>query len=82
MIPSSGHRVSKINPFNGSISTFAMSRSGFPTYLTGEGGFGRPVDVTFGPDGALYIVDMGISSRENPSIILPYTGVIWRVTKD
>ena len=82
LIPSSGHRVSKINPFNGSISTFAMSRSGFPTYLTGEGGFGRPVDVTFGPDGALYIVDMGISSRENPSIILPYTGVIWRVTKD
>jgi len=82
LFPTSGHKVSKINPYNGSVSTFAINRSGLPSYITGEGGFGRPVDVVFGPDGAMYILDMGISPREDPNIILPHTGVIWRVTKD
>lgn len=82
LFPTSGYRVSKINPYNGSISTFIMNKSGFPSFLTGEGGLGRPVDVAFGPDGALYIVDMGISARDNPNVILPNTGVIWRVIKE
>lgn len=82
MFPTSGYRVSKINPYNGSISTFAINKSGFPSFITGEGGFGRPVDVVFGQDGALYIVDMGISLRNNPNIIIPNTGVIWRVIKE
>lgn len=80
--PTSGYKISKINPYNGSISTFAMNKSGFPSYITGEGGLGRPVDAVFGPDGALYIVDMGISAKDNPNIIIPYTGVIWRVTRE
>lgn len=81
LFPTSGYRISKINPYTGSVTTFAINRSGFPSYITGEGGLGRPVDIVFGPDGAMYIVDMGISSRENPNIIIPNTGVIWRVTK-
>ena len=78
--PSAGYRVSKISSL-GVISTFAMNKSGFPSYMTGEGGFGRPADIAFGPDGALYILDVGTSSREDPSSILPNTGVIWRVTR-
>jgi glucose/arabinose dehydrogenase len=82
LFPTSGYKVSKVNPFNGNVTTFAINKSGFPSYITREGGLGRPVDIAFGPDGAMYIVDMGISSRENPNIIIPYTGVIWRVTRD
>lgn len=82
MFPTSGYKVSKINHSTGTISTFAMNKSGFPSYITREGGFGRPVDIAFGQDGAMYIVDMGINNRDNPNMILPNTGVIWRVTKD
>ncbi len=79
--PSAGYRVSKINNF-GAVSTFAINKSGFPSYITGEGGLGRPADIAFGPDGALYILDTGTSLREDPSSILPNTGVIWRVTRE
>lgn len=78
--PTTGYRVSKISNL-GTVSTFAINKSGFPSYVTDEGGFGRPADIAFGPDGALYILDSGTSTREDPSSIIPYTGVIWRVTK-
>lgn len=79
--PSTGYRISKINS-NGTASTFALNKSGFPSYITNEGGFGRPSDISFGPDGALYILDTGTSTRQDPSNILPYTGVIWKVTRN
>lgn len=78
--PSAGYRVSKVNN-NGTISTFAINKSGFPAYITNEGGFGRPSDIYFGPDDAMYILDAGTSTREDPCCILPNTGVIWRVTR-
>lgn len=82
MFPLNGYKISKIDAFTGGITTFAMNRSGFPSYVTYEGGLGRPVDITIGPDGAMYVVDMGTSPRDNPDIIIPNTGVIWRITKD
>ena len=76
-----GHKISKVEIATGAVSTFIKNRSGLPTYITGEGGFGRPVDVKFGPDGAMYILDMGISDSSNLAKLLPYTGLIWRVTR-
>ncbi|MDF2510420.1 MAG: repeat containing protein [Herbinix sp.] len=80
--PAVGHKISKLDMKTGSVSTFSINRSGFPTSITHEGGFGRPADITFGPDGAMYIVDMGISARDNLNVILPNTGVIWKVTRE
>ncbi|MDD3172753.1 MAG: hypothetical protein PHF63_03705 [Herbinix sp.] len=77
-----GHRVSKIDINTGGVTTFAINRSGFSSTLTREGGFGRPSDVAFGPDGALYIVDMGISSLDDPNSFLPNSGVIWKIIKN
>lgn len=79
--PSVGHKISKIDGFTGSVSTFAINKSGFSSALTNEGGFVRPADVAFGPDEAMYVVDMGINERDNPNIFIPNTGVIWKIVK-
>jgi glucose/arabinose dehydrogenase len=77
-----GHRVSRIDMKTRTVSTFAINKSGFPSYISQEGGFGRPIDIAFGPDGLLYVLDMGIEDRDNPGTILPNTGVIWRFSKE
>ncbi len=63
------------------VSTFAINQSGFPSYITQGGGLGRPVDVVFGPDGALYVLDMGIEERGERGRLIPNTGVIWRISR-
>lgn len=52
-----GHRITKVDMSNDQISTFAINKSGFPAFSPTEGGFGRPADITFGPDGAMYVAD-------------------------
>ncbi len=76
-----GHRISKIDMGTGGITTFAMNKSGFPAYVAGEGGLGSPVDVVFGPDSAMYVLDCGITSNSDPNSYLPNTGVIWRISR-
>jgi glucose/arabinose dehydrogenase len=77
-----GHRISHINMNTGLVTTFAINKSGFPSSITGEGGFGRPIQVVFGPDNAMYVLDMGTNAPYNPSIYYPNTGVIWRITRE
>ena len=51
-------------------------------------GMERPIDVKFGPDGAMYIVDYGIANINSargaegqvPYEFPPETGAVWRVT--
>lgn len=79
--PSVGHKISKISAKTGSITTFAMNKSGFNASITKEGGFGRPADIAFGPDGAMYVVDTGINQIDNLNAFIPNTGVIWKIKK-
>lgn len=76
-----GHRVTRLDNTTRNIVTFAINRSGFPAHITGEGGFGYPIDIAFGPDRAMYILDYGLTVRGEPSNFIPNTGVIWRVAK-
>lgn len=76
-----GHRISKIDMKTGEVSTFAINKSGLPASITLEGGFDRPSDVIFGPDGAMYILDLGTNIRNEPNNIVPNTGVVWRIHK-
>jgi glucose/arabinose dehydrogenase len=76
-----GFRVSRVDGNNGQVSTFIANKSGLPSYYTDEGGFGRLVDVKFGPLGELYLLDSGISDINNSDRTVPNTGVIWRVTR-
>jgi len=59
-------------------------------------GINRPLQVQFGPDGALYLVDFGavrdfgqsdpkskfIGPNDGPLVQIPGTGVIWKITRD
>lgn len=76
-----GHRISKIDMRTRTISTFAINKSGFPASISKEGGFERPADLVFGPDGAMYVLDLGLNSLNQPNVFVPNTGVIWRITK-
>lgn len=76
-----GNKVSRINMTNGEVSTFINNKSGIPVYTGGEGGFGRPVDIAFGPDGAMYVLDIGVSDRRYINQYIPNTGVIWKVVR-
>lgn len=76
-----GHKISRIDMNTGVVSTFAINKSGHPASLTLEGGFNRPSDVLFGPDGAMYVLDLGLNIRNEPNVIIPNTGVVWRIYK-
>lgn len=76
-----GHRISRIDMITGGVTTFAMNKSGFTSSITGEGGFSRPADIKFGPDGMMYVVDMGLNLQNDLSSYIPKTGVIWRIRK-
>ncbi len=77
----SGHKISKIDISTGRTSTFAMNKSGLTSSITREGGLARPADVAFGPDEALYVVDMGINTIGNSNEFVPNTGVIWKIKR-
>ncbi|MHB8131503.1 MAG: PQQ-dependent sugar dehydrogenase [Mobilitalea sp.] len=76
-----GYNISKIDMHTGAVITFINNRSGLPADYNQGGGFGRLVDVEFGPDGAMYILDMGMNDRHFLDRIVPNSGVIWKVSK-
>lgn len=77
-LPRVGHRISRIDMQTGEVYNFIKNRSGLPDSMSGEGGFERPIDAVFGPDGALYIADFGVFNAGVPEA---ETGKIWRVTR-
>lgn len=80
-LPGVGHRISRINMNTGEVSIFAINKSGFAASHTGDGGFERPIDVLFGPDKAMYILDFAVTHKDEPDEFYPKTGVIWKITK-
>jgi glucose/arabinose dehydrogenase len=85
-----GYQVVSIPRGGGAAVPFAHNALPGPASAQDAMGKGleRPVDVKFGPDGAMYISDYGVA-RVNPARIaegqVPYefpaeTGAIWRVT--
>ena len=80
-LPGVGHRISKVDMETGEVTNFADNKSGFAASYTGEGGFERPIDVVFGPDNAMYVVDFAVTLPDNPGAFYPETGVIWKITK-
>lgn len=86
-----GYQVTRIDPGTHRAVPFVRNAKAGPASVQGATGQGleRPIDVKFGPDGAMYIVDYGVA-RVNPARVaqgqVPYefpprTGAIWKVTR-
>lgn len=73
-----GHRITKFNPDTGMLTPFVFNRN--YDALIGTIRLERPIDVLIGPDHAIYILDYGIYNEET-SRPLPYTGSLWKVTR-
>jgi len=73
-------RVHFLQPAGVQITPFAENKKPGAAAVAGTGGFNHPIDVRFGPDGALYITDFGafdthaFKAKEN-------SGVIWKVSR-
>jgi uncharacterized cupredoxin-like copper-binding protein len=73
---SRGHAVYAVHPESGEVTPLLQNPS--PEKPTGA--VSRPVGLDFGPDGSLYVADLGVIET-SPAGILPRagTGAIWRV---
>lgn len=83
----SGHRIAKVDPGTGNVTSFVANIGDGAASGQGKEGQGieRPFDVKFGPDGAMYIVDYGVvtidMSKKPPYDYKAGTGVIWKVSR-
>jgi glucose/arabinose dehydrogenase len=75
-----GFRVQRVNPRTGEVEDFLVNKSGKPASATGGEGLERPIQLEYGPDGTLYVVDFGvIELKENELKAHPQTATVWRV---
>jgi glucose/arabinose dehydrogenase len=86
-----GYQIVRIDPTTGEVTPFVHNAMPGPASKQGAPleGMERPIDVKFGPDGAMYIVDYGIANinparaaeGQVPYEFPPETGVVWKVTR-
>ncbi|HVE46243.1 MAG TPA: hypothetical protein VNA57_05810 [Acidimicrobiales bacterium] len=75
-----GVKVVRVDTSTGEMSTFLENKTEGQASRHSGGGFEHPSDVTFGPDGAMYITDWSIARVSEKGLVLePDSGVIWRV---
>jgi glucose/arabinose dehydrogenase len=77
-----GVKVVKLDTTTGEISDFISNKQPGQASRNSAGGLEHPSDVTFGPDGAMYITDWGVANVSVEGLKLEAdSGVIWKVTK-
>lgn len=77
-----GFKVVRVNIRTGETQDFIANRSGKPASASNREGLERPVQLEWGRDGSLYIVDFGrIDFTSQGMNAHPNTGKIWRVTQ-
>ena len=75
-----GSCVITLDTDTGEHEVFAYNRSLTPA---GESltGFNHPIDVKFGPDGSMFVVDFGVINDDGGRYrAIPGTGVIWKIS--
>jgi glucose/arabinose dehydrogenase len=76
-----GAKVVKLDTATGAVSDFIMNETPGQASRHSGGGLEHPSDVTFGPDGAMYIADWGVARVSEKGLVLAHdTGVIWKVS--
>jgi glucose/arabinose dehydrogenase len=78
-----GVKIVRVDTTSGRVTDFLTNAVAGEASKHGLGGLEHPSDVTFGPDGAMYIADWGLARISTDGLKLdPGSGVIWRVTAD
>lgn len=78
-----GFNVQQVNLDTGEVSNFIYNTGNLPASANSGGGLERPIQLEWGPDGALYIVDFGVVNFDKTGMNAhPFTGTIWKVTKE
>jgi glucose/arabinose dehydrogenase len=76
-----GVKVVRVDTTTGQVTDFITNKFSVEASKRSAGGLEHPSDVTFGPDGAMYITDWGVAHITVDGLKLePNTGVVWRVT--
>jgi glucose/arabinose dehydrogenase len=76
-----GVEVVRVNAETGDISPFLANKNSGTASTHSGGGLEHPSDVTFGPDGAMYVTDWGVAHITVDGLKLePNSGVVWRIT--
>ena len=76
-----GVKVVRVDTTTGEVTDFITNKFSVEASKRSAGGLEHPSDVTFGPDGAMYITDWGVAHITVDGLKLePNTGVVWRVT--
>ena len=75
-----GVKVVKLDTESGAVEDFVLNETGGQASRHSGGGLEHPSDVTFGPDGDMYITDWGIARVSDDGLVLEEnSGVVWRV---
>lgn len=80
-----GFQIEIVEPRGGNRFTFLRNRGSGPpvpgSSLDLERGLERPLDVRFGPDGILYILDYGVFIPGKTPKVMPKTGKVFRLER-
>jgi glucose/arabinose dehydrogenase len=75
-----GVKVVRLDTTNGRVDDYIINETPGQASRHSGGGLEHPSDVTFGPDGAMYIADWGIARVSEKGLVLEEdSGVVWRV---
>jgi glucose/arabinose dehydrogenase len=77
-----GYSVMRVDLDAKSVSDFLFNTRRLPAHLTKDApnAIERPIDVQFGPDGALYILDFGVMEvEEGQEKVKSKTGKVYRL---
>ena len=75
-----GVKVVRLDTASGRVDDFLINDTPGQASRHSGGGLEHPSDVTFGPDGSMYVTDWGIARVSERGLVLEEnTGVVWRV---
>ena len=78
-----GFRVQRVDLDTGEVFDFLTNKVKHPASVVNTGGMERPIQLEWGPDNALYVVDFGIIAlTEQGMMAHANTGAIWKVTSN